>query len=213
MTMPLLPLTKMVWPLPEYGGMIKQAFTRSLNKPLSDEWKWVSESLLDSRSDIEATQLAWNDGVGNVLLAKAIPSFRTSLENSIKLLNVYHISFFNVSIGIALATIAMSGSTVSTMLTEVFQSLESALLLVSAGHLSTVPVYVVHNHRKECFINYSVRVLLFHRLKLLRARWHSAGRSFSSTSDLKSISDHGADAFLLPPRAQRQKDEPVCNNS
>lgn len=146
--LPLLPLTKMGL---DASWIWRNDTARALNKPLS-EWKikprtvalWLnSDSLLDSCSEIEATQLAWNDGVGNVLLAKAIPSLRTSLEKCIKLLNVYHISLSNVSAGIALATTAMPGCTVSTMLTEVFQSLEGALLLVSAGHLSTVPVYVV----------------------------------------------------------------------
>lgn len=56
-----------VWTLTEYEGIIKQEFTRALNKPLSDEWKikpgtvvlWLnSYSLLDSCSEFKATQLA-----------------------------------------------------------------------------------------------------------------------------------------------------------
>lgn len=42
------------------------------------------------------------------LLSKAITIFRTSLENYIKLLNVYHINLSNVKAGIALAETGMS---------------------------------------------------------------------------------------------------------
>lgn len=60
---------------------------------------------------MHVTQLAHElMGWGMFLLPKAIPIFRTSLENYIKLLKVYPINLSDVSAGIALEKTAMSGS-------------------------------------------------------------------------------------------------------
>lgn len=60
---------------------------------------WLnSYSLLDSCSEFEATQLAYEMmGWGTFYYQKAIPIFRTSLENYITLLNVYHINLLHAS--------------------------------------------------------------------------------------------------------------------
>lgn len=58
---------------------------------------WMKSNTFNTQSD------SLYQGWGTFLLSKAITIFRTSLENYIKLLNVYHINLSNVKAGIALA--------------------------------------------------------------------------------------------------------------